>query len=409
MALATSLARAIERNRELPKPLLDAVRASNGDRVALPRKLARDIMRHPESETLLRLPGWLEAMKESEKESDERSADRLLQDFLGHKPEAYYGMLMMDGDRMGAWLSADRDLTLPHARSFHPQIRAGLQGFRHDPTFARYAQEPRAPNPSRHMAISEALNHFALALAPEVVESQFHGRVLYSGGDDLLAMLPVIDLVPAMAVLRAAYSGTDPAAAGAPEGAASFARQANGFVLFRTQLMRMMGDKATASTGAIIAHHQAPLAAVLRELRAAERRAKADGGRDAFSLTVIKRSGGALHLTAKWGEPVRLLLKLRDFLAEPDVSRRAVYNSAIWLRDLPEPEADGSMIAPMLAYQLSRQTGKDSTKSRYDLPMLAANFVKQAILHAPGGKRIVWLVNFLSVAEFLARETRAGD
>ena len=33
------------------------------------------------------------------------------------------------------------------------------------------------------------------------------------------------------------------------------------------------------------------------EQRAAEQRAKLEGGRDAFSLTVIKRSGGALRLT----------------------------------------------------------------------------------------------------------------
>ncbi len=375
--------------------------------LALPRKLALDLQRHPDRETLARLPGWLEAMKESGEESQTRTVDRLLKNYLGDKPEAYYGLLLMDGDRMGAWLSADRGLTLPHAHSFHPQIRDSLQNFRYDPNFTCYAGELRAPSPSRHMAISEALNHFALAVAPDVVERQYHGRVLYAGGDDLMAMLPVIDLLPAMGMLRAAYSGIEPAATGLPGAEAGFQRQANGFVRFRGRLMRMMGEKATASCGAVIAHHQAPLSAVLRELRAAEKRAKQEGGRNAFSVTVVKRSGGALQLTAKWGEALRLLMRLRDFLAEPDVSRRAVYNSALWLTDLPEPTGDGAMVASMLGYQLQRQTGKKTTREHYDLQGLASGLVVQAIAHVPSGKRLAWLENFLSVAEFLARETRS--
>jgi CRISPR-associated protein Cmr2 len=177
----------------------------------------------------------------------------------------------------------------------------------------------------------------------------------------------------------------------------------------------MMGETATASTGAVVAHHQAPLAAVMRELRLAEKRAKEtrrssdNQGRDAFSITVVKRSGGALHLTARWGEALRLLLALRDFLAEPDVSRRAVYNSALWLTDLPEPEGDGEMLGQMLAYQLARQTGKRTTVDHYDLPQLSSGLAAQAIAHAPAGQRCAWLQNFMSVAEFLAREGRAGD
>ncbi|MFT7931933.1 hypothetical protein ACMYLP_23145, partial [Salmonella enterica subsp. enterica serovar Enteritidis] len=51
--------------------------------------------------------------------------------------------------------------------------------------------------------------------------------------------------------------------------------------------------------------------AVTRELQAAEKRAKEEGGRDAFSLTVVKRAGGALSFTAKWGEHLELLLRFR--------------------------------------------------------------------------------------------------
>jgi CRISPR-associated protein Cmr2 len=166
-----------------------------------------------------------------------------------------------------------------------------------------------------------------------------------------------------------------------------------------------MGSKATASCGAVIAHHQAPLAAVRRELHAAEQRAKNEGGRDAFSITIIKRAGGALRLTAKWGEPVALLNDLRSFLAHPDVSRRAAYHTLEWLdaQTLPVPEGDGAMLQSLLAYQLDRQAGGHAKAQAAPL----ARRLIQLTLEQPLQGRIAWLRNFISAAEFLAREVRS--
>ncbi len=411
MAMAGSMAGALKGNRSLPPQLRDEILERRSDHVALPRKLAEALRGHPDGDELSGLPGWLE-----DQMSDEDGAgrsERLMKQWLGHQPEAYYGLLLMDGDRMGAWLSADPEVTsLTHEVCFHEQIRNALQGFDCDENFKAYANEARTPNPARHMAISEALNNFSLVLAPEVAEKQYHGRILYAGGDDLMAMFPVPDLLPAAAALRAAYSGVKPGEIGLDRegGDLGFVRQANGFVLHKQRLLRVMGEKATASCGAVIAHHQAPLGAVLRALRKAEQRAKKEGGRDAFSITIVKRSGGDLYLTAQWGEPLRWLLKLRDFLAESSVSRRAVYNTALWLRDLPEPEGDGEMVARLLAYQLERQCSRKATRDHYDLPGLAQGLVTVALDSAETGQVLGWLENFLSVAEFIARECRTtGD
>ncbi len=412
MALATSIDLALKTNRPLPDKLREALAGSDAERVALPRKLARNLRNHPDGTLLHKLPGWLDGLAEAEDEQALLRACRRLEDWLGARPETYYGLLLMDGDRMGAWLSADEALARPHETSFHPQIRAALAQVGDDANFQQYARSRRMPNPSWHMAISEALNHFALELAPEVAECHHAGRILYAGGDDLMAMFPVADLIPAMAGLRAAYAGADPATIGLDENeeCLGFRRQGNGFVLHRGRLLRVMGEKATASCGAVVAHHQAPLGAVLRELRAAEGRAKGEGGRNAFSLSIVKRSGGALRLTARWGEPLRLLRKFTDFLSEPSVSRRAVYNTSLWLRDLPRPEGNGGMAAELLAYQMGRQCSRRATRDAYDLQGLARDLVTQAVVHNQDlpEKRLEWLENFLSVAEFLARETRAG-
>ncbi|MFZ1501289.1 MAG: type III-B CRISPR-associated protein Cas10/Cmr2 [Giesbergeria sp.] len=318
--------------------------------------------------------------------------------------ETYYSLLLMDGDRMGAWLGGGEDYAIGYRESLHPQVQKGFDDHaRSNPAITRYGEQKRALSPGRHLAISGALNDFSLTVVRHVVEQEHLGRLIYAGGDDVFAMLPVADLLPAMQRLRHAYSGHDPAHPGGVERNGLTLHQ--GFSLLNGRLLRMMGSKATASCGAVIAHHQAPLAAVRRELHAAEQRAKNEGGRDAFSITIIKRSGGALRLTAKWGEPVALLNDLRNFLAHPDVSRRAAYHTLEWLdaQTLPAPEGDGAMLQSLLAYQFDRQA--DGHTKAQAAPL--ARRLTQLTLEQPLQGRIAWLRNFISVAEFLAREVRS--
>ena len=47
----------------------------------------------------------------------------------------------------------------------------------------------RPVGPALHASISEALNNFASHVAPGIVEKH-NGTMIYSGGDDVLALLP---------------------------------------------------------------------------------------------------------------------------------------------------------------------------------------------------------------------------
>ncbi|TVQ89484.1 MAG: type III-B CRISPR-associated protein Cas10/Cmr2 [Chromatiaceae bacterium] len=414
MALARQLDHWLEAGGHLDAAARQALDRLGIEPVALPRRLLR---RHRDAPAAIadakRLAGLLERAAELD-DTDAEQAEalrRLVRATLvpgKGRLETYYALLLFDGDRLGAWLSDQPPHALRYCDGFHPQVRQGLlERARANPRLAAYAEATRALSPGRHLAISGALNDFALTLAREVIESEFLGRVLYAGGDDVLAMLPVADLLPAMQRLRQAYRGDDPEhVAGDRDGLVL----RDGFALLRGRLLRLMGTRATASAGAVIAHHQAPLGAVLRELRAAEQRAKADpatggGGRNAFSLTLIKRSGGSLRFTAHWGEPLAVLIALRDFLAEPAVSRRAVYNSLEWLKDLPAPSGDGAMLAQLLDYQLARQTENRSVLAYHDVPGLARRLTRLAL--AQPKDPLGWLTNGLAVAEFLARAGRS--
>jgi len=419
MSLAHQLDQWLTHDGSLPPGLAEALDKHGRDTVALPRKLMRDHVRAPGAlDTARRLPALLDAADELDDESAARELKGLVRQALGRnagKLETYYGLLLLDGDHMGKWLAGGDEYAITYRESFHPLVREGFDAHaRREPTLQAYGAQRRAVSPNRHLSISAALNDFSLTVVPHVVETEFLGRLIYAGGDDVMAMFPVADLLPAMQRLRVAYAGHDPAhEAGAFDSQGLVLKQ--GFALLnrgsQRRLMRMMGEHATASAGAVVAHHQAPLGAVLRELRAAEARAKNSGGRNAFSLTVVKRSGGALTVTAKWGKPVALLNDLRRFLGSDGVSRRAVYNSLDWIKDLPQDNPD--MLASLLAYQLKRQA--QGVEAKAEAGTLAQRLAALAFddtqrpKPVPAEKRLDWLAHFMGVAEFLARETRSSD
>jgi CRISPR-associated protein Cmr2 len=397
MALASAIKSAADRG-------VVPAAGMRGERVALPRGLAAELRRSGLT-AWAEVPGWLDAEAEADDASRGERARSALAGLLGARPDTYYGLLLMDGDDMGGWLTAASGKAPRVHESFHPTLRQRLDArFEGDPKFRDYAHSQRAPNPAWHMAISQALHHFALELAPEIVEREHLGKLIYAGGDDVLAMLAASDLLGAAARLRAAYSGVEPEAVGAAgrEGRL-LARIANGWAQHDGRVLRLMGERATASAGLVIAHHQAPLGGVLRELRAAEKRAKALPGKNAWSLAVIKRGGGALYVTAHWGEPLRLFDELRQFLARDEVSRRAAYHVTEWLHDVP---ADAELAAAMLGYQMVRQCRGEAAAQA---PALARRLVALAFddtQRPPGTSPLAWLADFMMAAEFLARERR---
>ncbi|MEN8129525.1 MAG: hypothetical protein ABFS45_04890, partial [Pseudomonadota bacterium] len=200
-----------------------------------------------------------------------------------------------------------------------------------------------------------------------------------------------------------------------------------GFVRYGKRLYRVMGERATASAGAVVAHHSAPLGMVVRRLREAEQRAKNLGGRNAFALTIIKRSGGAVELTAPWfrddrkperldENPMGILIRLRDAFASVGLSRRAAYLLQDWMRQLPaaqlfaqRPGEYQSMLARTLEYQLGRQSGEDkfTTSLGTALAALATSDRIAGMLDREKPRQPTdFISTFLAVSEFLAREGR---
>ncbi len=421
MALAHQLDLWLEQGGMTSEDFAETAERYGKERIALPQRL---LERHREQRAAIQDAARLVALMERAGELDDadgaETLRRTVRDTLkragkgNDRLETYYGLIMMDGDRMGAILSGDDEHAITYRDSFHPKVRDAFdeKAQQHE-KLKHYGQQKRAVSPGRHMVISGALNDFALHVVPHIVQREYLGRLLYAGGDDVLAMLPVADLLPAAARLRDAWSGTSHyVAKDKTDSARRRLRLEKGYAWLKERhgdrLFRMMGANATASAGLVVAHHQTPLARVLREVRAAEKAAK-EGGRNAFHIRILKRSGGALRLTLEWNQ-ADLLQRLVTFLRDPEVSRRAVYNTQLWLKDLPPPEGDGAMLAELLDYQLARQTGSKAAVAEHGVKEIAQRLAALAgKRQQEGNDGLDWLENLLSVAEFLARETRASS
>jgi CRISPR-associated protein Cmr2 len=193
----------------------------------------------------------------------------------------YYAILKMDGDDMGKWLSGDKS----------PRVREVLH-----PKIVRYREERgrqeeldalRPVSPSLHAAISEALTHFAVRIAPKTVE-RHRGRLIYSGGDDVLAALPADTVLDCARELRDAFRGAD-----------------------------VMGLKAGISAGIAVGHVKEDLRYVLRSARNAEKRSK-DLGKDRLTLAILRRSGEHASATCAWDYVLTLAEQVRAFDTSSD-------------------------------------------------------------------------------------------
>lgn len=176
----------------------------------------------------------------------QRKATRSLRAFQKtlerNEPQPYYAILLADGDRMGRVLD-------------------------------------RQDSVDAHRAISAALVAFA-GRAREIVR-RHHGSLVYSGGDDVLALLPLHRAVACAAALAEDFRGA---------------------------LQRWpdaSGQPATLSAGLAVVHHLTPLDVALDVARRAEKRAKGLTTKDALAIVVDKRGGDETEVRGRWNPLVK--------------------------------------------------------------------------------------------------------
>jgi CRISPR-associated protein Cmr2 len=329
----------------------------------------------------------------------------------------------MDGDSIGEWVSGGRSPT------WREQLAAEAVAYFSEPhpaasrpeALGRLLDAPRHVSPSYHLQFSEALANFSLYLAAPIVDF-FDGQLIYSGGDDVLAMLPAERVLDCACALRMAFQG-NPALCDVFPGVLPAKDNAWGFValdgdwegwsrLQRRSLPRgyqfmVPGRNADTSAGIAIGHIHSPLQNLIEAARSAEKRAKkkeAQGGygKAAFAVSLFKRSGETIEWGAKWGscaiDLARYFARLRR---EESLSARFPYALASLLRPYATPALDrehgewqpfrirpGNSFDPMsvfaveLHHVLNQQTRPEwrASQERHEFERLAENFLSDDCL-----------------------------
>ncbi len=467
LALSTTLDKLLNEPLDTTRLGVLATLADKLDPVTLPKALMRKLYRkegltNTQRDTLRCLPALLE--EQHSLMDGGFHLDNTIRQLLGDaRPETYYALILMDGDRMGGWLAGNEDAyKLAYRQTWHSKVLTEMT--KHEQRDARlkdYLDAKRPVSPGRHGAISQALNDFSTRLARHVVEECCKGKLLYAGGDDVLALVAVDDLFDCMQLLRLAYSGIAPSddmglggsvgtlqAGGAQQQDKLLLSNGFGFLprkhlgsgrFSASRLMTLMGHKATASMGAVVAHHTAPLGAVLRELRSAESRAKNtvrgkdargnDINRDAFCLRVLKRGGGEVSITSPWWpvdtqsqqpdtaqSALALMKQLAEQLALTDFSRGAIYRAQLWFEGLTDNPADAQdkrwreQMALSLAQQFKRQTKGETHEACIQRREVVGNLAHAVVsfvcdVMQPAHPRTA-IDHFLVTSEFFARESR---
>ena len=188
---------------------------------------------------------------------------------VGFEPSRYYAVIALDGDGMGQTIS-------------------------------------QAQNWEAHTEISSRLNEYTTEVR-QIVEENHLGKLIYAGGDDVLALVNLADLFEILCKLRGEFPNLN-----SSENSAS-----------------------TASAGVCIAHCKVPLGDVLARARAMERAAKSVDEKDALGMALLKHSGNISQTVFKWKyldaddngiDMITVSQNLVELIKTSEVSKKFMYS-----------------------------------------------------------------------------------
>ena len=323
------------------------------------------------------------------------------------KPNPYYAIIYLDGDNMGKWLSGEN---LPNIEySYNSEVWKNVpENFKKE---LIKISEKKFLTPAIHAAISTALRNYTIEFVRTIVEKEYLGKLIYAGGDDVLAFVNLRDLFDVMEKLRWAFSGNIKIE---NDQIQVDLENTSGFVLKNGTYYLTMGPKATCSMGVVIAHYKEPLKLVLDQVFAAEKIAK-KAGKDSFTISLLKHSGEVRTATAKWyieENQKHLTTKLLKEIKESMDSEKPEYISdgfiqkiakefyLLDINDLPE-----GLFNSELKRLITRAYNSQSKKAKEDKERFILNFYNKLnlIFWQSGNIDKENFINLLHITSFMNR------
>ncbi|MFZ5765367.1 MAG: type III-B CRISPR-associated protein Cas10/Cmr2 [Thermodesulfobacteriota bacterium] len=265
-----------------------------------------------------KVPLWNE-LKNTVKQLRERAAEKKIGAI-----QTQIAVLVMDGDEMSKVLLGDPARIKSKWKDvIHPRIADKIlesDVFRGS-GWPELLNLSRTSGPALQAFISRALADFSHHIAPWVVEQEFSGRLIYCGGDDLLALLParealaaatrlqelfsaawVIDTEPEMEpwswLLQKGHGGRNPEDA---ENRFHILKPTDDLKQHSGRLLPMLGKHCSLSAGIMYGHFKTRMGLLLEHARIMlDQVAKEKAGRSAAGMGHFSRSGPKTKFGAKW-------------------------------------------------------------------------------------------------------------
>ncbi|MDY6806803.1 MAG: type III-B CRISPR-associated protein Cas10/Cmr2 [Cyanobacteriota bacterium] len=226
----------------------------------------------------------------------------------GNNPTDWYAIAAGDGDGMGEWLKGKPLDNYEHyiCEALKPQLNR-LRGDIKE-AFEKFLKLKKRMGPSTHSALSRALLDFSNQLLPYLTEDRYAGRLIYGGGDDVLAYTNLWEWDSWLWDVRQCFKGGKDSK-DEFDNSGDYWRWKDEEKFLPKNLSNRplftMGSKATISFGIVLAHHSVPLAIALENMWEAEEEAKehkyVNGKKkDAVQVRVIYGNGNVLKATAKF-------------------------------------------------------------------------------------------------------------
>jgi CRISPR-associated protein Cmr2 len=219
-------------------------------------------------------------------------------------PSDWYVLAAGDGDGMSQWLKGQK--MLPYREYVPAKVK---EEARKNSTFDKFLELPKHMGPSTHSALSRALLDFSNQLVPYITEQRYAGRLIYGGGDDVLAYTNLWEWDKWLWDIRQCFRGDeDPRNEFKNNGDYWQLTSLTDDLSVPKRPLFTMGRNATISFGIVIAHHSVPLAIALDNMWQAEKEAKkhvaplnkSNSKKDAVQVRVLYGNGNILKATVKF-------------------------------------------------------------------------------------------------------------
>ncbi len=240
------------------------------------------------------------------------------------KPNPYYAIIHLDGDSMGKWLSGELLPKIEYAYNSETWNKLSDE-FKNE---LKQKIPKKFLTPTIHSTISKALRNYAIEFVRKILEDEHLGKLVYAGGDDVLAFVNLNDLLDVMEKLRFAFSGHIKFE---NENITIDLTNNAGFVEKDGRYFLTIGKNATASMGVVIAHYKEPLKIVIDKVFNMEKKAKKDG-KNRFAISLMKKSGEERISVFEWLYKDKLITELmknikEDMKEKEDISKNSKENN----------------------------------------------------------------------------------